>query len=150
MNWLAEIPLGVAYSRPSTRVANGRAPLEHVVVQHFVQQDGEIEDREALHERERNPDERVLEPDEPPGRQPQDRKLPDRHDEVTDRRLAMERAQHVARDRLAELSLQRHRMLRVVVGHFCAILAGPGLGIRGSGFEASGYRLVDAVTSGHP
>ena len=52
--------------------------LEHVVVQHLVQQDREVEDREALHEGQRNPDERVFEADEAPGRKSQDDKLPNR------------------------------------------------------------------------
>ena len=56
------------------------------------------------------------------------------------RRLAMKRAQHVARNRLAELSLQRHRVLRVVVGHFRLILAGHGARGSGIGDQGSGVR----------
>ena len=91
--------------------------LEHVVVQDLVQQDREVEDRKALDEGQRNPDERVVEGDESPGRRRKDRKLASSDREMTRRGLAMERAQRFARNRLAELSLQFHRVLRVVVGH---------------------------------
>ena len=46
------------------------APLEDRVVDDFVKQDGEVEDREALDYRERDPDERMLEPDQSPRRGP--------------------------------------------------------------------------------
>ena len=58
------------------------APLEDRVVHDLVQQDREVEDREPLHERERDPDQRILEADQSPGRQAEDRELPGRNQQV--------------------------------------------------------------------
>ena len=67
------------------------AALEHGVVHDLVQQDGEVEDREALNQGERDPDQRMLEMDETPGRQREDCELPHRHDPVAPGVLAWSR-----------------------------------------------------------
>ena len=69
MNWLGEMPLGIAYSSPSIRSAAGAAGAEHRMVHDLVQQDREVEDGEALDHGERDPDQRILEMDEAPCRQ---------------------------------------------------------------------------------
>ena len=92
-------------------------PLEHQVVQHLVQEHREVEDREALNEREGNPDERVIETDEAPGRQSQYRELPGRDDEVPNGRLPVQVPHLLAGDGFAQLSAKADGMLRIVVGH---------------------------------
>ena len=111
MNWLGEMPLGIAYRSPSARSARRTAALEHGVVHDLVQQDGEVEDREALDQGERDPDQRMLEMDETPGRQPEDRELPHRHDPVAPGVLAMQLAQLLPWQGFAQLGLEGHRVL---------------------------------------
>src|SRR3954467_15270375 len=66
--------------------------VEDRVVYDFVPEDGEVEHREPLHDGERNPDQRVLEPDQRPRRNRQDGELPRRHRDVADRLLAVQLA----------------------------------------------------------
>jgi len=90
--------------------------FEDVVVQDFVKKDREIEDRESLHERQRDPNQGVLETDESPRRKAEDRKLTDPHNEVTNGGFLMERAQLISGQGLRQIGLERHRMPGVVVG----------------------------------
>ena len=84
--------------------------LEHRVMHDLVQQDREVEDREALHEGERNPDERVGEGDQAPRGKPQDGELPRCDQEMTDAALAVERFELVTRNGRGQLCPQSRRM----------------------------------------
>jgi hypothetical protein len=64
-----------------------------------------------LHEGERDPDERVVETDEPPGRKRQQGELPRGDHEVAGGRLAVEIAHLLARDGFAELGPKPGRVL---------------------------------------
>ena len=90
-------------------------PLEDRVMHDLVQEDREIEDGESLHDREGDPDERVLEMDESPGRQPENRELAERDQQMPCAGLSMKDAHLVARDRAPELRPQARGVLRVVV-----------------------------------
>src|SRR3954451_11193241 len=90
-------------------------PLEDCVVHDLVQQHGEIEDGKSLDERERNPDQRMLEADEAPRREPEDGELARGDRDVTERRLAMQLAHQIAGDGAAELGPERGRHLSIVV-----------------------------------
>ena len=57
------------------------APLEDRVMHDLVQHHREVEDREPLDQRERNPDQRVVEVDQPPGADSQDTELTGRNQE---------------------------------------------------------------------
>jgi hypothetical protein len=92
------------------------APLENRVVDDLVKQNREVENRESLNERQRNPDEWVVEMDESPRRQPKHGKLPRRHGEVAKGGLPVKLAHLVARNGFAQLSPERNRMLREIVG----------------------------------
>ena len=70
----------------------------------------------SLDERQRHPDERVVETDEAPGREREDRKLSRCHGEVPPRALLVELAHLFARKRRAKLSSERNRVLREVMG----------------------------------
>jgi hypothetical protein len=63
----------------------GMAALENRVVHHFVEHHREVEDREPLNERQRDPDQRVAVVDQPPGADRQQRELPDRDRQVPGR-----------------------------------------------------------------
>jgi len=78
-----------------------------------VQQHREIEDGEPLDERERDPDQRLLETDESPRREAEDRELADADREVPDGLFLVEIAHLRARDRSAQLGPERSRVLRV-------------------------------------
>src|SRR5688572_21716451 len=72
--------------QPREQPFGARVPaLEHGKVHHLVQEDGEIENRKALYEAQRNPDGRMIESNQGPGRQPDDCKLPRRDREMTPR-----------------------------------------------------------------
>jgi hypothetical protein len=90
--------------QPQKPLRDGSLPLEDDAVDDLVQQDREVENREALHEGQRHPDQRVVEMDEPPRRKPQERELPRRHHEVPGGRLPVEVAHLLTRDGVAELS----------------------------------------------
>ena len=62
---------------------------------HLVQKHREVEHREALHDRKRKPDQRLIEDDESPGPQPKDGKLTRGHQQVAPGRLRVKRAQHI-------------------------------------------------------
>ena len=115
MNWLGEMPLGMAYSNPSSALGERTAAVEDRVVHDLVQQDREVEDRESLHERQRDPDQRVLEMDESPGGAGENRELPHGDDAVPPAGLAVELAHNVAGQGFAKLSSERNRVLRVVM-----------------------------------
>ena len=85
------------------------------MVHDLVQQDGEIEDGEALDERERDPDQRVLEADEAPRRQPEHEELTHGDDPVPPRGFLVQILQLLARKRVRQLGLESHRVLRVIV-----------------------------------
>ena len=161
--------LGVMIEVPARELARGDAarrrveqpedprrqrvrPREHVVMQDLVQQDREVEDREALHERERHPDQRVFEANQSPGRQREDRELPQRDREVPGRRLAMEPPQFVARNGTAELGLELNGMVRVVPGFHGGSIVTRGFRLPpspryGCGDRAAGAVLVSATPS---
>ncbi len=86
------------------------------MVHDLVQQNGEVEDREPLDDGERNPDQRVLEPDQRPGRQRQDAELPHRDGEVPPRGFLVQLPHLLARDGSAQLSTERGRVRGVIVG----------------------------------
>src|SRR4029079_6852415 len=91
-------------------------PLEDGVMHDLVQEHSEIEDREPLDERQRDPDERVIEADERPRPDPQDRELTRRDNEVAQWLLPVQIPHLLARDGRAQLSTESSRVLRVVVG----------------------------------
>ena len=65
--------------QPAERTLEPRpAPLEHRVMHHFVEQNREVENREALHECERNPHDRVGRGDQAPRGEAEHRELPSR------------------------------------------------------------------------
>ena len=90
-------------------------PLEDRVVHDLVQQHREVEDREALDERERDPDERVRERISAQVAERQDRELPRGDGEMARRRLPVQLAHLVARQRGAELGAELRRPLAVIV-----------------------------------
>jgi hypothetical protein len=81
-----------------------------------MQKDREVEDREALDQGERDPDQRVVKTDERPRGQPENAELTPRHEEVPPPGFPVEFPQLVAGDGCGELSPQRHSMLRIVMG----------------------------------
>ena len=87
------------------------ASLEDGVVHDFMQQDGEVEDREALHQGQGNPDQRMLEMDEAPGRQCENRELSHSDNPVPPGVLAVQSAQFFPRQGFAQLGLESHRGL---------------------------------------
>lgn len=127
-------------------------PFEDRVMHDLMQKDREIKDRQPLDERERHPDQRILEPNQSPRREPQNRELPSCDEEVPRCRFAVEFPHLLARDGRAELSSERNRVLGVVVGfHWrSSILAGirrPGSGFR---LPASGSLTRDLELSSLP
>jgi hypothetical protein len=89
--------------------------FEHGVVNDFVEKNCEIENREALNHGKRDPDQWVLEVHESPGCANQDCELSSCDQEVPRGHFPVQSAHLVARDRLAQLSSERNRMLRVVM-----------------------------------
>jgi hypothetical protein len=79
-----------------------------------MQQDREIEDREPLDQRERQPNQRVIEPNQGPGGKGENRKLPGCHDPVPPREFLVQLAHQVARNRGAKLSAERTGVLGVM------------------------------------
>src|SRR5688572_30010968 len=88
--------------------------LEHVVVHDLVQKNREIENCESLHDGERDPDERVVEADERPGDERQNRELSCRDEGMAPGRLAVQLTHELARNGRAQLGAQRSRVLRVI------------------------------------
>src|SRR5262245_31504771 len=113
------------------------APLENGVMHHFVQQHGEVEHREALYDRERHPDQRMVEPDERPGRRAEDGELSERDREMPCRPLPVQLAHLGPGDGGAELRPQRARMLRVVVRFHGPSIVRPKVPSRASATPAS-------------
>src|SRR4051794_29284890 len=91
------------------------APLENRVVNDLVQQDGEVENRESLHQRQRHPDEWVVETDEAPRSEREDCKLSRCHRGVPPGIFLVQFAHLFARKRPPKLSSERNRVLRVVM-----------------------------------
>ena len=85
------------------------------MVDDLVQQHGEVEDGEALDERERNPDERIRDGDQSPRRQRQHRELPRRDQQMPSPALGVKGLHLVARQRGAELGPKRRGVLTVMV-----------------------------------
>jgi hypothetical protein len=77
-----------------------------------MQKNREVEDGEALYERQWHPDQRVLKTDESPRRKSKNCKLPGRNYPVSPRRLAVKFAQRVPRQGVAELGPESYRVLR--------------------------------------
>ena len=77
--------------------------------------DRKFENRQSLDKRERNPDERVVEMDEPPRRQRQNGKLARGHSKVPKGRLLVKHSHLVARNGFAQLRPQSNRVLREVM-----------------------------------
>ena len=92
------------------------APLENRVVDDLVQENREVENRQSLDQRQRHPDERVVEMDESPRRERQNGKLARRHGKMAKGGLPVKHAQLVARNGFAQLSPKSNRVLREVVG----------------------------------
>ena len=116
--------------QPPQRALGGRtAAIEDRVVHDFVQEHGEIEHGEALHQRQRHPYERARDRDQPPGGQREDRELARRNQQVARGALRVERLQHVPRQLAAELGPQRCRVLAVMMGFhwtYGGLYQGPG------------------------
>ena len=100
---------------PERALRRGTAALEDGVVHHFVQQHREVEDRQPLHERERNPDQRIRNRDERPGAQPENCELPRGDQQVPRRVLLVERDERLTGQRAAELGPQRRSVLAVMM-----------------------------------
>jgi hypothetical protein len=126
-------------------------PFEDRVMYDLMQKDREIEDGEPLHERERHPDQRILEPNQSPGGKPQNGKLPGCDEEVPPRSLAVEFPHLLARDGLAQLSSERNGVLGVVMGfhRFFNFSRDPVAGIRDPSF-IPGLGLSASLGSGPP
>ena len=101
-------------------------PFKNRVMHDLVQKDREIENRQTLNQRERHPNERILEANQSPGGDCQDGELSSCDREVPPRGLAVQLAHLVARDSRAQLSSECNRVLGVVVGlhGYSSILAG--------------------------
>src|SRR5262245_62142816 len=82
----------------------------------LVEQDCEIENGQPLHERQWDPNQWIVEPDEAPRGDTEYRKLPGCDQEMPERGLLVKFAHLVARDGFAQLSPERNRVLRVVMG----------------------------------
>ena len=117
----------------------GPAPLEHRVVHHLVEQDGEVEHREALQDGQRNPDRRVIEADERPRADGQQGELPHRHGQVAKRGLRWS-ARSWCRYRPAEFGVER-RVPAVVVWLRHAT------GLSGFGMPRNHYSILDVSTA---
>src|SRR5262245_59169634 len=122
---VVQVPSGELTGRDSARdcveqpqyaFSNRTPAFKNRVMHDLVQKDREIENRQTLEERERHPDQRIFEPNESPGGARQDGELPSCDDEVAPRSLPVEFAHLVARDSSAQLSSERNRVLRVIVG----------------------------------
>ena len=101
--------------KPEYPVRERPVAVEHRPVHDLVQQDGEVEDREALDEGEGNPHQRIAEADEYNGRDRKERELTRRDGEMPARRLAVEVPELLAGKRVAQLGPKRHGMLRIEV-----------------------------------
>jgi len=91
------------------------APLEDGVVHHLVEQHREVEDREALDERQRDPDRGVVETDETPGAEAQQGELPGRDEQVSSRHLAVQLPQLPPVDRGRQVGMERSDVPAVVM-----------------------------------
>src|SRR4051812_7728497 len=109
------------------------APLENRVVNDLVQQDGEVENRESLHQRQRHPDEWVVETDEAPRSEREDCKLSRCHRGVPPGIFLVQLAHLFARKRPPKLSSERNRVLRVVMRFHGNKQLYPGSGMRDPG-----------------
>src|SRR6185436_20117493 len=96
-------------------LGDGPPTLEHRVMNDFMKQDGEVKNRQPLHQRKRNPDQRIVEPDEGPGRNAKNPELPSCDEEMAERGLLVKLTHLVARDGFAQLSSKGNRVLGVVV-----------------------------------
>ena len=125
--------LGVMIQMPARELARGHAarhrvevreepfpsrarPLEDRMVDDLVQQNREVEDGEALHECQRNPDQRVREADKSPRHETEDCELPGGNEEMTPRRARVELDEKLPRQLAAQLDTKRCRRLAVIVG----------------------------------
>src|SRR5713226_170242 len=80
--------------QPSQRALKGRmTAIEDGVVHDLVQEYCEVEDRESLYERQGDPYEWMSECHEPPGRQPENQKLPAGDGQMPQRALLMQGAE---------------------------------------------------------
>src|SRR6185503_6488732 len=95
-----EDPLG---HRPATR--------EDRVMHDLVEKNREVKDRQSLNKRQRYPDQRILEPNQAPRGERENAELSSCHHEMPPGSLLVEVAHLVARDRSAQLSSERDRML---------------------------------------
>src|SRR5262249_27222007 len=93
---------------PRERALEPETPaIEDGVVHDLVQQHREVEDRESLDERQRNPDERVRAGDEPPRCERQDEELAARDYQVPRGALLVQRLQLGSCERRGELGAKR-------------------------------------------
>ena len=104
MNWLAEMPLGIAYRSPRIRCARGRFRSKTMPCTTSCSRIVKLKIVKPCTNGERDPDQRVVETDEPPGGEREQRELPRGHDEVAGGGLPVEVAHLLARDGFAELS----------------------------------------------
>src|ERR1700736_2848243 len=93
----------------------GMAAVEDRMVDDFVQENGEVEHREALHERERYPHERVRRRDQRPRRERQDRELARRDEQMARGVFPVECDHLLARERAAELRPELDRVTAIVM-----------------------------------
>ena len=92
-----------------------RAPAgEHGVVHHLVEQHGEVEHREALHEGQRDPERGVRHAHQGPRDEPEQDELAHGHREVARRLPAVPVADEVLRHGRGEVGTERRRVRRVV------------------------------------
>src|SRR4051812_38975424 len=75
-------PTGRRIQQPEDARRQRSWPLEDVVMQDLVQEDREVENREALHECQRYPNQGMLETNESPRCQSEDRELADADNEM--------------------------------------------------------------------
>src|SRR5439155_12314658 len=89
--------------------------IEYRVMHHFVQQDGEIEYREALHQGQGHPDERIGPDDESGCGGRENRELPCRDHQVASPGLPVDSLQLFTGQRAAELGPECRRVLAVMM-----------------------------------
>jgi hypothetical protein len=123
--------------QPEDPLGYWAAPRENRVMYDLVEKDREVKDRQSLNERQRYPDQRILEPNQAPRGERKNAELSSCDDEMPPGTLLVQLAHLVARDRRAELSSERNGVLGIIVGLHGnnSILAGirfPGSGIRSS------------------
>src|SRR4029453_4125066 len=130
--------------QPEDPLGHWPPPCKNRVMHDLVQENREVKDRQSLNECQRYPDQGILETNQAPRGERENAELSSCHDEMPPGNLLVELAHLVARDRSAQLSSERYRVLGVIVGLHgnCLILAGIRPDTNHSGF---GFTILTRV-----